>query len=109
MEKELVKHEMKSELEGETTKTEIRGVHRGNLWIGSNNQNRAELLQIRTVQRWFAFGLFFTKALSPSSGQAEMSRVRRSEACSLLGTRFLLWNPDCFSFPSYVLGTTFLF
>eukprot|EP00071_Canis_lupus_P005443 XP_005619474.2 relaxin-3 receptor 1 [Canis lupus familiaris] len=27
------------------------------------------------------------EALSPSSGQAEMSRVRRSEACSLLGTR----------------------
>lgn len=58
MEKELVKHEVKSELKDEDTKTEIRGVHRGNLWIGSNNQSWAELLQIRAVQGgwfWFVF------------------------------------------------------
>ncbi|XP_041604399.1 relaxin-3 receptor 1 [Vulpes lagopus] len=69
MEKELVKHEMKSELEGETTKTEIRGVHRGNLWIGSNNQNRAELLQIRRFKGGLLLGCSLLKPCRPLAGK----------------------------------------
>lgn len=61
MEKELVKYEVKSELKGEDTKTEIRSVHRGNLWIGSNKQSWTGLLQIRTVQGWLVLIYFLLK------------------------------------------------